>query len=466
MSNINKTNEPLSLTSMAKKKYEKENTFENTILKKKELLDDIRKHLMNQFQMNKLLFSTDEEYIEQIKDVARKYLADHDRLLTKEVINEYVDYIIKDIRGIGVLDGPRTRKDVNEIKVVKYNKIYLYLSDGRKVLAKEKFDTQYDLLHVIEKIAAYNNKSFNYAQPELQASLPGKMRVHALHESISLNGPIMNIRKFPKRLSLKDLVMKGACSNKVAYFMSLIPKTRLTFAAGGPTGSGKTTLGMALYDFAPMDLSIVSIEDVPEFVLIQPDWRPLVTRGANAEGQGAITISDLIADCMRLTPDVIIVGEVRKPKDAYEMLQVFHTGHKGSFVTIHISSPRNFPVRLANMILDSGRDIGLNSSKEQIADAFDYIIFQEREIANVKTKREGRYVKGISEITGYDYKTNEVTMEDIFVWKSHGVNSKTGDKLGELEPTGVMPEKLFAGCYEYGIPFGRKEFTKMFLDKK
>lgn len=453
---------PLSMGDIQKKRDLAVTDKEKNIQVKKRIMNDLRVYLMDKFHINNLLFTKDTEYLDQIREAICNYLKDSGELISENFIDEITEDMIVDITGLGPIEPFRVDNNINEIKVSKWDTIYIYTRDRGKVLSDVQFDSEEDLNFLIERIANYNNKMFNFASPRLKGSLPGKMRVHAVHSSISLNGPILNIRKFPKRLALKDLIASGTFSEKVAFFLTLITRTRETFVAGGPTGSGKTTLGMALFDYAPMDLSVISIEDTAEIILLQKDWRPLITREANSEGAGAVTIADLFGDCMRLTPDVIIVGEIRFPKDAYEALQAFHTGHKGSFITIHTKSAQNFPTRLANLIIDSGRDVSLYTAKQMIADAFDYVLFQEQELVNVKTGRTKQKLKTVAEITGFDEKTGEVQMENVFEWEDRGVDEK-GNKLGGLKATGYIPKKIIEACPRYGITFTEEDFKKIYL---
>lgn len=461
------TEEPLSLMAMEEefRRRQLEQQEKNKYIERRQLIKDIRNHIVKSIGVQNYLFTEDQEKLNNLRYHVREYLRNCNKVMGESEIEQYVEFMVVDIKGLGPIERFRLDDTVKEIKCNSFDKIYVYKITGEKVLTDVKFDSEEDFVHVINKIADYNNKSFGYNAPRLSGILPNRMRVHAIHNSLSDNGTRINIRKFPKRLTLEDLVNYGACSPQVAQFLTLIPATRKTFAACGPTGSGKTTLGMALFDYAPRELAIVSIEDTRELDLLQEDWSPLVTREPNSEGEGAVTISDLFADCMRITPDCIIVGEVRKPKDAYEMLQAFHTGHKGSFITIHASSTENFATRLATLLMDSGRDISMYSSKEMIGGAFDYVIFQERELVNVRTRKEKQFVKGVAEIQGFNYETGEIILKDIFKWKNYGVD-KDGNKIGRLEATGEIPTKLIDSAKEYGLNFNEEIFRNTFLNNK
>lgn len=464
-----KSEEPLSLIAIEKQLQEKElskvDANEVKLLEKKKFIKEIREYVVKHAGVQNYLFSEDEEQLDNLRYYIRKFLKSYNRIMNEAEIEYWVELMVVDIKGLGPLEQLRLDDTVKEIKCNRYDKIYAYRTNGVKELTDIKFDTEEDLIHVINKIADYNNKSFGYNAPRLSGVLPGRMRVHAIHNSLSDKGTRINIRKFPSRLTLKDLVKFGAMSPEVAWFLTLIPATRRTFAACGPTGSGKTTLGTALFDYAPKDLAIVTIEDTRELELIQEDWSPLVTREANSEGEGAVTISDLFQDCMRITPDCIVVGEIRKPKDAYEALQAFSTGHKGSFITIHASSALNFPTRLATLLLDSGRDVSMYSAKEMVATSFDYVVFQERELINMRTRKEKQFVKGIAEFQGFDYDKGEPIIKEIFKWKNYGIDSED-NKIGRLEATGEIPYRLIEACKEYGINFDEDIFRKMFLENQ
>ena len=462
----NKSNDPKSLLALEAEmnKESQRNNQENKLIQKKKLIREIRDYIVKQIKVSNFLFTEDKKDIETLTKYAKEYLRNHDRIMTEAQIDEYTKLVILDIIGLGPLEQFRTDPTVKEIQCNNYKNIYVHKTTGETVFTGVAFDSEEDFMHTIDKIADFNNKQFGFGAPRLQGILPGRMRVHAIHNSICDIGCSMNIRKFPKRLTIKDLIESGSFSPEIAWFMSLIPMTRRTFAACGPTGSGKTTLGTALFDFAPRDLSIISIEDTRELDFIQKNWRPLVTREANSEGEGRVSIADLFKDCMRLSPDCIVVGEIRDSMDAYEMLQAFQTGHKGSFVTVHANSTMDFGIRMSGLINSSGK-MNLYSAKELVSRAFDYIIFCEKDTINERTGKKKQFVKGIGEIAGFDYEKGEIIVNEIFKWKDYGADF-LGNKNGKLEATGIMPVKLFAAAKEYGIQLDEKKFREVFLTPK
>ena len=463
---MNDRNNPKSLLAMEElsRKVSDEQAEKERILEKKKLLREIRDYIVKKIKVSTFLFTEDEKQIETLRRHATDYLKNHTKIMAKHQIDEYVRLVVLDIIGLGPLEPFRTDPSIKEIQCNNYKTIYIHKVTGETILTNARFDSEEDFIHTIDKIADSNNKQFGFGAPRLQGVLPGRMRVHAIHNSICTIGCSMNIRKFPKRLTIKDLIESGSFTPEIAWFMSLIPMTRRTFAACGGTGSGKTTLGTALFDFAPQDLSIISIEDTPELDFIQKNWRPLVTRAANNEGEGAVSIADLFTDCMRLTPDCIVVGEIRNPLDAYEMLQAFQTGHKGSFITVHANSTQDFGIRMSGLINSSGK-MNLFSAKELVSRAFDYIIFCDKETVNEKTGKKRQVVKGIAEITGFDYEKGEMIINDVFAWKDYGADF-LGNKRGKLEATGYIPVKLIAAAKEYGVDLTEEKFRKLYLTPK
>ena len=198
--------------------------------------------------------------------------------------------------------------------------------------------------------------------------------------------------------------------------------------AGG-TGSGKTTLLNLLSGFIPHDERIVTVEDAAELRLVQPHVVRLEARPPNIEGRGAVTIRDLVKNCLRMRPDRIIVGECRGG-EALDMLQAMNTGHDGSLTTVHANSPRDVISRLETMVLMSGMELPSRAIREQIASAVDIIIHESR------LSDGSRKVVAISEVTGLE--GQNVVMQDIFAFRQTGVNEH-GTVTGAFRPTGAVP---------------------------
>ena len=229
--------------------------------------------------------------------------------------------------------------------------------------------------------------------------------------------------------------------------MEVCVKLRKNIVVAGGTGSGKTTLLNLLSSFIPETERIVTVEDAAELKLMQPHVVRLEARPANVEGKGAVTIRDLVRNCLRMRPDRIIVGECRGG-EALDMLQAMNTGHDGSLTTVHANSPRDVVSRLETMVLMSGMELPSRAIREQIASAIDIIIHESR-LADGSRK-----VTAITEVTGME--GQQIVMQDLFAFRQTGIDDK-GRILGTFKPTGAMPT-FFDTLRSRGITLDPKIF--------
>ena len=212
---------------------------------------------------------------------------------------------------------------------------------------------------------------------------------------ISLDGPVMTIRKFPRTITMEMLIQFGAISEEAASFLGRLVRAGYNIFISGGTNSGKTTFLNALSAFIPEDERVITIEDSAELQIQQvKNLVRLETRPANAQGEGAIGIGDLIKASLRMNPSRIIVGEVRGA-EAAELLNVFNTGHDGGLGTAHSNSARDMLARLEIMVLMSEAELPLPAIRSQIASALDILIHLGR------MQDRSRKVISITEIEGY-----------------------------------------------------------------
>ena len=346
---------------------------------------------------------------------------DHDKL-AKEVLDEAV--------GLGPLEDLLADESVTEIMVNKYDDIYVERG-GRLTKSEVTFSSDDAVMSAIERIVSPLGRRIDESSPMVDARLKDGSRVNAIIPPLALRGPCVTIRKFSKKkLTAGDLIGFGAVSPAMVAFLQVAVAQRRNIVISGGTGSGKTTLLNMLSSFIPADERIVTVEDAAELKLDQPHLVALEARPPNLEGKGAVSIRDLVKNCLRMRPDRIVVGECRGG-EALDMLQAMNTGHDGSLTTAHANTPRDLVSRLEVMVMMSGMDLPIQAIREQVASAVDLVVQQTR------FPDGSRRVVNISEITGVEGGT--VQMQDIFRFEQTGFNDK-GRVVGEFKPSGRVPE--------------------------
>jgi pilus assembly protein CpaF len=301
---------------------------------------------------------------------------------------------------------------------------------GKILLTDIKFSDDDEVMKVIDKIVAPLGRRIDESSPMVDARLPDGSRVNAIIPPLSLNGPVLTIRKFARvPYAIEDLISMNTLNREMAVFLNACVKSRLNIFISGGTGSGKTTTLNVLSSFIPNDERIVTIEDAAELQLGQEHVVSLESRPPNIEGTGAIPIRDLVTNSLRMRPDRIIVGECRGG-EALDMLQAMNTGHDGSLATGHANSPRDMLARLETMVLLAGVELPVKAIRQQIVGALDLIVQQAR------FKDGTRRITNITEVQ--EMEGDIVVLSDIFTFEHTGVDSD-GKILGELKATGVRP---------------------------
>jgi len=341
--------------------------------------------------------------------------------LEREVFNEAL--------RLGPLEDLIADETVTEIMVNGPRQIYVERR-GKLQLTDLEFLDDSSVMAIIERIVSPIGRRIDESQPYVDARLADGSRVNAIIPPLSLIGPTLTIRKFAKRtLTVDDFIRFGTWTRNAAEFMKACVIMRKNIIVAGGTGSGKTTLLNLLSGFIPHDERIITVEDAAELKLVQPHVIRLEARPPNIEGRGAVTIRDLVKNCLRMRPDRIIVGECRGG-EALDMLQAMNTGHDGSLTTVHANSPRDVISRLETMVLMSGMELPSRAIREQIASAVDIIIHESR------LSDGSRKVVAISEVTGLE--GQNVVMQDIFAFRQSGVDEH-GRVMGYFRPTGAVP---------------------------
>ena len=337
--------------------------------------------------------------------------------------------IFNEAMRLGPLEELLADESVTEIMVNGPEKVYIERG-GKLVLSDCQFSDDASVMAVIERIVAPLGRRIDESQPYVDARLADGSRVNAIIAPLALSGPTITIRKFAKKaLTPEDFVRFGTWTPDAAKFMELCVRLRKNIIVAGGTGSGKTTLLNLLSGYIPENERIVTVEDAAELRLQQPHVVRLEARPPNIEGKGAVTIRDLVKNCLRMRPDRIIVGECRGG-EALDMLQAMNTGHDGSLTTVHANSPRDVISRLETMVMMSGMELPSKAIREQIASAVDIVIHESR------LSDGSRKVVAISEVTGIE--GSQIVMQEIFSFKQTGVG-EGGKVLGAFRPTGSIP---------------------------
>jgi len=350
--------------------------------------------------------------------------------LTAAEREQLVADLTDDVLGLGPIERFLADPTVTEVMVNGCRSIYVERA-GRLMRTEEHFDSDARLRQVIDKIVSAVGRRIDESSPMVDARLADGSRVNAVIPPLSLDGPMLTVRKFAKhRLTVDDLITFGTLTPEATEFLSACVSGRLNILISGGTGTGKTTLLNVLSSLIPEAERIVTIEDAAELQLDQDHLVRLESRPQNMEGRGTVTIRDLVRNSLRMRPDRIIVGEVRGA-ETLDMLQAMNTGHDGSLSTVHANSPRDALFRLETMTLMAGMDLPLRAIRDQVASALDLIV-------HISRLRDGsRRVTQISEIVGVE--GDVVSLSDLFAFDFHAGLDDDGRHLGALAPTGLRP---------------------------
>lgn len=346
-----------------------------------------------------------------------------------------VEELISEILGLGPIEPLLKDSSVTEVMVNGPDSIYI----ERKCRLQKtdvRFRNTEHLMHIIDRIVTAVGRRVDESSPMVDARLADGSRVNVIISPLSLTGPCVTIRKFSKDvLTVDKMIEFGSFDQRMAEFLEDCVKGRLNIVVSGGTGSGKTTLLNVLSSYVPATEHIVTLEDSAELQLKQDHVVTLETRPPNIEGEGEVTMRDLVRNALRMRPDRIIVGECRTG-EALDVLQAMNTGHDGSMTTAHANSARDALSRLETMVLMSGMELPLRAIRSQIASAVDIIV----QIARL---RDGsRKIINIAEVTGME--GDIITLQDLFRFENHGLDSD-GRITGEFLTSGLRPmctEKL------------------------
>ena len=352
-------------------------------------------------------------------------------LTTRDLKAQMIKEVLDEALGLGPLEDLLADDSVTEIMVNARDQIYLE-KNGRNTLSKVTFSSETQMMNIVERIVTPLGRRIDEKVPYVDARLPDGSRVHIIIPPLALRGPTITIRKFPKdRITSKDLVQRfGSITQEIADFLRACVEAKLNIIVSGGTGSGKTTLLNVLSNFIPENERIITIEDAAELQLVQSHVVRLESRPKNIEGEGEVSIRDLVKSSLRMRPDRIVVGECRSG-EAIDMLQAMNTGHDGSLTTLHANTPREAISRLETLVMMAGLGLPSKAIKETISSAVNIIIQQSR------LSDGSRKVTHISEVTGMQGEV--ISMQDIFLYKQEGMDKKRRI-IGRFVPTGFIPK--------------------------
>ncbi len=364
---------------------------------------------------------------DEIRDIVNEIIALKDVPMSVSEQEELLEDICNDVLGFGPLEPLLARDDISDIMVNGANTTYIEVA-GRVQRTGVRFRDNTQLLNICQRIVSQIGRRVDEASPICDARLLDGSRVNVIVPPLAIDGPTLTIRKFKKdRLTLPDLVRFGSITQEGATLLEIIGRVRCNVLISGGTGSGKTTLLNCLTAYIDNNERIITCEDAAELQLQQPHVVRLETRPPNLEGEGEITMRDLVKNCLRMRPERIIVGEVRGP-EAFDLLQAMNTGHDGSMGTLHANSPREALSRIESMITMGGFALPSRTVKEMISDSIDLII------QSARLRDGSRRITHITEIVGME--GDVIITQDLYVYEILGEDAN-GKIMGRHRSTGI-----------------------------
>jgi pilus assembly protein CpaF len=402
-----------------------------------EMKSRLHRALINRMDLTKLAALSQEQVHAEVSRLAESVLAQEAMPLSTAERDRLVNDVQHELFGLGPLEPLLSDPTISDILVNSYSTIYVERR-GKLEVTNVAFKDNEHLMRVIERIVSSVGRRIDESSPMVDARLRDGSRVNAIIPPLSIDGPVLSIRRFgAEPLRMHSLIENKALTRDIADMLEMCVNARLNVLISGGTGAGKTTLLNALSAYIPEDERIVTIEDSAELQLQQPHVVRLETRPPNIEDKGEVTQRDLVRNALRMRPDRIVIGEVRGG-EAIDMLQAMNTGHDGSLTTIHANTPRDALSRLETMIQMTGMRLSDRAMRQQIAAAINLVV----QVARLSDGT--RRVTAISEIAGMEGET--ITMQEIFMYERTGVDSQ-GQVIGRFRPTGIRPrfaEKLKA----------------------
>jgi pilus assembly protein CpaF len=377
---------------------------------------------------------------DELRDVITEILALKNVAMSISEQEDMLDDICNDVLGFGPLEPLLARDDIADIMVNGADRTFIEVS-GKIQLTNIRFRDNAQLMNICQRIVSQVGRRVDESSPICDARLLDGSRVNVIAPPLAIDGAALTIRKFKKdKLTLEQLTKFASISPEGAEVLKIIGRVRCNVVISGGTGSGKTTLLNCLTRFIDEDERIITCEDAAELQLQQPHVVRLETRPPNLEGQGAVTMRDLVKNCLRMRPERIIVGEVRGP-EVFDLLQGMNTGHDGSMGTIHANSPRECLARMEAMIAMGGYSLPPKTVREMITSSVDVIVQAQR-------LRDGsRRITHITEVMGMEGEV--IVTQDLFVYEIQGEDAN-GRVIGRHKSTGIGRPRFWDRARYYG----------------
>jgi pilus assembly protein CpaF len=393
-----------------------------------------RMHLMllEKFDLAALEALPPDQLRHEIAVMVERLLADEQAVINDAERATLIRDIQHEMLGFGPLELLMADPSVSDILVNSWQQIYVE-RQGRLELTPVTFTDEKHLLRIIDKIVSLIGRRIDESSPMVDARLPDGSRVNAVIPPVSIDGPMMSIRRFAHiPLRMENLIGDHykTMTPDMGMMLEGLTKSKVNMLISGGTGAGKTTLLNILSGFIPELERVVTIEDAAELQMQQPHVVRMETRPPNIEGKGEVTQRALVRNALRMRPDRIVIGEVRGA-EAFDMLQAMNTGHEGSLTTIHANTPRDALSRLENMIGMANLNLPHRAARQQIASAITVVI----QVLRLIDGR--RKITSIQEITGME--GDMITMQEIFAFRQTGL-SASGQVQGHFQATGVRPK--------------------------
>jgi pilus assembly protein CpaF len=377
---------------------------------------------------------------EEIRDIVSEIIQIKNVVMSIAEQEELLEDICNDVLGYGPLEPLLARDDIADIMVNGAATTYIEVA-GKVQKTTMRFADNAQLMNICQRIVSQVGRRVDESSPICDARLPDGSRVNVIAPPLAIDGPALTIRKFKKdRLKLAQLLQYKSISAETKVLLEIIGRVRCNVLISGGTGSGKTTLLNCLTGSIDNDERIITCEDSAELQLQQPHVVRLETRPPNLEGEGEITMRDLVKNCLRMRPERIIVGEVRGP-EAFDLLQAMNTGHDGSMGTLHSNSPREAISRLESMIMMGGYALPVKTIREMITGSIDVIIQASR-------LRDGsRKITHVTEVVGME--GDVVTLQNLIVFEITGEDAQ-GKLIGRHRSTGIARPRFWERAEYYG----------------